>query len=202
MTFPPVLRTGNGTGCVVRQREVLQSLPSRLTLTRATCGPQHRKSPPQNEKHSITYGHISICSRLIRRQGLHDVLFGTVIQNAHPHFFTARDRKFCDADRVKLRAEPFFRVYAQVIGFCGTLFLLGHTITPFQYAQNRRPYPINPCHVCHENAAQGRAECIFLQMLFVLAASVPHSARDTSALRRSRRSSPYTAKAAPGRRKP
>ena len=61
------------------------------------------------------------CLRALAR--LHDVLFGAVVEDTHAHFAGVRGGEFFDADRIKGRAQPGFRVKAQVHNRIGSAFV-------------------------------------------------------------------------------
>ena len=83
-----------------------------------------------------------LCSRPEGRQGLHDVFFRAVVQNAHTHFLPACDREFRNAYRIKFRAEPFFRVQAEILRLCRFFFLSGHKHHPVSVCPENKKFCI------------------------------------------------------------
>ena len=54
---------------------------------------------------------------LLARRGSHHVFFGAVVQDPDAHLLIVGSGKFLDADGIEGRAEPGFRVQAQVLRF-------------------------------------------------------------------------------------
>ena len=98
-----------------------------------------------------------VCSRPEGRQGLHDVFFRAVVQNAHTHFLPACDREFRNAYRIKFRAEPFFRVQAEILRLCRFFFLSGHKHHPVSVCPENKKFCIKslpvPAKLCKKKRA-------------------------------------------------